>query len=99
MQIKALVSVLPSGANVELTAGENPPFRLTGRGYGIKLQNLYYKLHFQVFGAAESVFGPRVVSWLLAPIVRIDLWRRRRDFAHFVELRATLSPEFWKGLT
>jgi lauroyl/myristoyl acyltransferase len=72
---------------------------IKGKGYRVKLQTLYYKFFYGVFGLAESIFGPSIIPLFAIPFIGIDLARRERDLSQFERLRNALPAEFWQDVT
>jgi hypothetical protein len=48
--------------------------------------------------AADRLFGPACLAWVLAPTIAGAFLRRLRDYPNFKRIRATQPLAFWRGL-
>jgi len=73
------------------------PFSLSGKGYRIKLLELYFRLIYGLLGAVDNIFGVIGIGFIASIITWNDMLRRNRDFPQFVRLRNALGDKFWKN--
>lgn len=74
-------------------------FALRGKGYRVKLQDAAYLLYLRFFSAVERIVGPAVVPLFIYPLIRLDIFLRKRDYPQFVRLRNVLPQQFWRGVS
>src|ERR1700677_362304 len=63
------------------------------------LSGLGHAVYFRLLRSAERIFGPEILSWMVALEILWTRFERRKDYPQFQKLRAALPNTFWKGRT
>ena len=70
---------------------------LSGKGYRLKLLNLYFRLFYDFLCSVDSMIGVTGIGFVSMLVVWNDMLHRKRDYPQFVRLRKVLGDNFWKG--
>jgi hypothetical protein len=83
------------------TAPKSPetPSGIRGKGYRIRLIQLYFTLYLKWITWLDRIAGAWGLLLAISTLYLMDLRGRRRDYSKFLLLRGRRPDAFWKGVT